>query len=87
MPSAGSVGSLYGSRCPLPRAVGRTMAEHSSDVTANDLFWAPSVYDGLHDWKNQKDMPAKHDVQDKTATQELNKTSKQAKGNEVHGNK
>ena len=29
---------------------------------------------------------APHDVQDKTATQELNKTSKQAKGNEVHGN-
>ena len=71
---------------PSPVLIGRTMAEHSSHVTANDLFWAPSVYDGLHDRKYQMDMKAPHDVQDKTATQELNKTSKQAKGNEVHGN-
>ena len=66
--------------------IGRTMAEHSSHVTAIDLFWAPSVYDGLHVRTFQMDK-APHDVQDKTATQELNKTSKQAKGNEVHGNK
>ena len=73
-----------GARSPV--LIGRTMAEHSSHVTANDLFWTPSLYDASHDRNTQTDMMAQHAVQDKTATQEVHKKSKQAKGDEVHGN-